>query len=70
LEIKDMEVYSIDEACRYLKVSSSTLSRMIKNKQIQTAKVGKQHRILGKEILRLVLPETQAGEARAKVKVG
>lgn len=68
MEIKDMEVYSIDEACRYLKVSSSTLSRMIKNKQIQTAKVGKQHRILGKEILRLVLPENLNEEVRAKVR--
>ena len=62
-----MEVYSIDEACKYLKVSESTLSRMIKNKQIQTAKVGKQHRILGKEILRLVMPETTESQDKVKV---
>ena len=52
-----MEVYSLEEACRFLKVSPSTMNRMIKKNLIRTAKVGKQYRILGKELMRIVSPE-------------
>ena len=52
-----MEVYSLEEACRFLKVSPSTINRMIKKNLIRTAKVGKQYRILGKELMRIVSPE-------------
>lgn len=64
MEINEHEVYSPDEARQYLKVSSSTITRMIKNGLIVAAKVGKQYRIMGKELLRIVSPklEDQVGK--------
>ena len=54
MEIKESEVYRLSEASELLKVSHSTIRRMVKSGSIRSAKVGKQHRILGKELLRLV----------------
>jgi excisionase family DNA binding protein len=59
MEIKETEVYSTDEASEYLKVSMSTVMRMIKKGLIAAAKVGKQYRIMGKELLRLVSPKLE-----------
>ena len=59
MEIKENEVYTAKEAQRILKVSSSTTMRLIKKGIIRTAKVGKQYRILGKELLRLLSPEIE-----------
>ena len=56
MEIRENEVYTPKETQALLKVSPSTLTRMIKSGFIQVAKVGKQYRIMGKEILRLVSP--------------
>jgi excisionase family DNA binding protein len=64
MEINENEVYSIEEASRYLKISESTTIRMIKKSLISAAKIGKQYRILGKELLRLISPklEDQVGK--------
>ena len=59
MEIKENEVYTHEETQAILKVSSSTVTRMIKKGLIRTAKVGKQYRILGKELLRLVSPKLE-----------
>ena len=59
MEIKENEVYTPEEAKQILKVSSSTMTRLIKKGLIRTAKVGKQYRIMGKEILRIVSPELE-----------
>ena len=59
MEIKENEVYTHEETQEILKVSSSTVTRMIKKGLIKAAKVGKQYRIMGKEILRLVSPELE-----------
>lgn len=59
MEIKEHEVYTPREAQALLKVSSSTMTRMIKANLIHAAKVGKQYRILGKELLRLVSPKLE-----------
>ena len=56
-EIKDNAVYTTDETQKLLKVSNSTIKRMLKNGLIKANKVGGQYRILGREILRLVSPE-------------
>jgi len=56
MEIKPNEVYTTQEAQQLLKVSPSTTMRLIKKGIIRTAKVGKQYRILGKELLRVVSP--------------
>ena len=70
MEIKEYEVYTHEETQEILKVSSSTVTRMIKRGLIRSAKVGKQYRILGKELLRLVSPklEDRVGKAYNKAR--
>ena len=65
MKIDPNEVYTTQEAQKLLKISPSTTMRLIKRGIIRTAKVGKQYRILGKEILRLVSPklEDKVGKA-------
>lgn len=58
-EIKKNAVYTTQEAEKILKISNSTMKRMLKNGLIRANKVGKQYRILGKELLRLVSPEVE-----------
>lgn len=58
-EIKSNAVYTTDETQRLLKISNSTIKRMLKKGLIRANKVGGQYRILGKEILRLVSPEIE-----------
>ena len=64
MEINENELYTPDEAREYLKISSSTIMRMIRKGLIRSAKVGKQYRILGKELLRTISPrlEDQVGK--------
>lgn len=59
LQINENEVYTLQETQELLKVSSSTVLRLVKKGIIRAAKVGKQYRVLGKEILRLVSPELE-----------
>lgn len=59
MEIKENEVYTPAETKDILKVSSSTVTRMIKKGLIRTAKVGKQYRIMGKELLRVLSPKLE-----------
>lgn len=59
MEVKENEIYTREETQQILKVSSSTMMRLIKKGLIRTAKVGKQYRIMGKEILRVVSPELE-----------
>ena len=57
MEIKENEVYTLKETQELLKVSPSTMLRLIKKGIINSAKIGKQYRILGKELLRLLSPK-------------
>ena len=57
MKINYNEIYTLDEVQSILKISRSTLLRLIKRGRIKTAKVGRQHRILGQEILQMVSPE-------------
>ena len=70
MEIKENEIYTHQEAQAVLKISSSTVTRMIKNGLMKAAKVGKQYRIMGKELLRLVSPklEDKAGKLYNKTR--
>ncbi len=70
MEIKENEVYTHEETQALLKVSASTVSRMIKKGLIRTAKIGKQYRIMGKELLRVLSPELEdiAGKAYNKAR--
>jgi excisionase family DNA binding protein len=58
-EIKDNAIYTTAEAEMLLKISNSTIKRLLKKGLIKANKVGGQYRILGKEILRLVSPEIE-----------
>jgi excisionase family DNA binding protein len=59
VEIKENAVYTREECQELLKVSQSTMMRLIKRGIIKTAKVGKQYRIMGKELLRVVSPRLE-----------
>ena len=70
MEIKANEVYTTQEAQKLLKVSPSTVMRLIKKEMIRTAKIGKQYRIMGKELLRILSPklEDEVGKAYSKAR--
>ena len=69
-DIKPNQIYTPKEARDFLKVSDSTMKRMIKNNIIRAYKVSGQYRIWGKEILLLVSPglEKEAQGLFQKVK--
>lgn len=58
-EIKPGAVYTTAEAEKILKVSNSTIKRLLKSGLLKANKVGKQYRILGLELLRLVSPKVE-----------
>lgn len=58
-EIKPNAIYTTGETQAILKISNSTIKRMLKNGLLKANKVGGQYRILGKEILRVVSPEVE-----------
>jgi excisionase family DNA binding protein len=59
MKIQKNEIYTPKEVQQLLKISRSTMMRMIKNGIIRTARIGKQYRIMGKEILRMVSPKLE-----------
>lgn len=61
MQLNENEIYTPQEAQEILKISPSTMARLIKKGLIQAAKVGKQYRIMGKEILRMVSPKLEDG---------
>lgn len=58
-EIKPNQVYTTQETQELLKISNSTIKRMLKSGLLRANKIGKQYRILGHEILRLVSPKVE-----------
>ena len=63
-EINKNQVYTREEAEKILKISQSTMMRLIKKGVIRAAKIGGQYRILGSEILRQFLPENSYNKVR------
>lgn len=59
MEVKEHEIYTLEETTSLLKISRSTFLRLIKKGIISAYKVGGQHRVLGKEILHLFKPSVQ-----------
>jgi len=55
--IEPSAVYTTGETQKILKVSESTVKRLLKRGFLRANKVGGQYRILGQELLRLVVPE-------------
>lgn len=64
-EIKPLEVYTTKEAQELLKVSTSTMKRLLKKGLIRANKVGGRYRILGKELLRVVSPQVEERATKA-----
>lgn len=58
-EIKPNEIYTTQETQSLLKISNSTMKRVLKKGLIKANKVGGQYRILGKEILKVVSPSIE-----------
>lgn len=72
MNLNPQEVYTTAETQKILKVSSSTLKRLIKNGLIRAHKVGGQYRIWGHEILRAISPviDEKAAGVYQKIKKG
>ncbi len=68
-EIKSDAVYTTSEVQGLLKISESTVKRLLKKGILRANKVGGQYRVLGKEILRLISPELEKESVRAYLKV-
>ncbi len=62
-------VYTSDETKELLKVSTSTIKRLLKKGVIKANKVGGQYRILGREILRVVSPRVEEKAVRLYQKI-
>jgi excisionase family DNA binding protein len=58
-EIKSNAVYTTTEVRGLLKISESTVKRLLKKGILRANKVGGQYRILGKELLRLISPKLE-----------
>ncbi len=68
-EIKTNAVYTTTETQKLLKVSESTIKRLLKKGILRANKVGGQYRIMGKEILKLISPKLEKKSVGAYMKV-
>lgn len=68
-EIKPNEIYTTQEARGFLKISESTVKRLLKQGIIKAYKVGGTYRIWGSEILRLVSPQVESKVYRVYDKI-
>ncbi len=68
-EIKKNAVYTTREAEKILKISNSTIKRLLKKGLLKANKVGGQYRILGLELLKMVSPEIEQNAVRKYLKV-
>lgn len=71
-EIKPYEVYTTSETQELLKISSSTMKRLLKSGLIKANKIGGNYRILGHELLRLLGEDVdkQLTNVYQKIKTG
>lgn len=68
-EIRPGAVYTTAETQELLKVSKSTMKRLLKRGLIRANKIGGQYRILGHELLVLLSPELERKAARQYFKL-
>lgn len=68
-EIKENVVYTTKEVQNLLKISESTVKRLLKKGILRANKVGGQYRILGKEVLRLISPQLEKKAENVYLKV-
>ena len=58
-EIKENQIYTTEEAQEYLRVSQSTIKRLLKKGILRANKVGGRYKIMGSEMIRLVSPRAE-----------
>ncbi|KKW29575.1 MAG: hypothetical protein UY73_C0013G0008 [Parcubacteria group bacterium GW2011_GWA2_52_8] len=68
-EIKENAVYTTGETQEILKVSNSTLKRLLKKGLLRANKIGGQYRILGKELLRMLSPDLEKKAVKSYLKL-
>ena len=68
-EIKKNAVYTTGEARAILKISPSTMKRLLKRGLIRASKVGGHYRLMGKELLRLLSPEIEKAAIQSYLKI-
>ena len=68
MPIQENEVYTTKEVQGLLKISQATLMRLLKKGALKAAKVGHQHRFLGKELLHFLSPTIETGAGKLYVK--
>lgn len=68
-EIYPNAVYTTAETQTILKISDSTIKRMLKNGLIRANKVGGQYRIMGKELLRILSPDLEKEATQSYLKI-
>lgn len=68
-EIKPGAVYTTTETQELLKISNSTVKRLLKKGLIRANKIGGQYRILGHELLYLLSPDLERKAARQYFKM-
>lgn len=68
-EIQPNQVYTPKEAQDLLKVSNSTMKRLLKAGLLRANKIGKQYRILGHELLKMLSPEVDQKATNAYQKI-
>lgn len=64
-EIKPGAVYTTAETRKILKISESTIKRLLKRGLIRANKIGGQYRILGKELLHILSPNLERGAVKS-----
>mgnify|MGYP001567159478 len=69
IEVETNSVYTTAEAQEILKISNSTIKRLLKKGALRANKIGGQYRIMGKEILRLVSPKVEKRAVKSYLKL-
>ena len=58
-DIKPNQIYTTEEAQEYLRISNSTIKRLLKKGILRANKVGGRYKILGSEMIVLVSPRAE-----------
>lgn len=61
MEIKDAEVYTMDEAAQILKISKATIHRRIRDGSLPSLKTGRIRRIRGKDLVAFIESAIKTG---------
>jgi excisionase family DNA binding protein len=69
MRIDENEVYTTKEVAEILKISMPTIKRMLKDGRLASTRIGRQHRFLGRDLLRMLRPGEDTGAPRPEERV-